>query len=203
MPRRPNGDHGLNERQRAFADQYFVDFNAVAAYRRAGYKTTGASLHACASRLLSRPTVRAYLRQKQKQMSAALELKVEKVLRELQCIAFFDPRRLLTGDGNIRAVAEWDDHSAVAVQSFEVVEMYAGKGKQRKCIGVVKKLRLHPKVTALERLGQHLGLFKQLGDKDNPLRHEHHLVAADVLDLIKSAEPGIGKAPVCVNAKQR
>jgi len=193
MPRKANAATGATDQQLLFADEYLVDFNAVAAYIRAGYKGRGKSADAAASRLLANPAIREYLQKRRERISSKLELTTEKVLTELQRVAFFDPRRVLNGDGAIKKVEDWDDHSAAAVQSLEVFEEFDGKGEERERIGVVKKLKLHPKVPALERLGQHLGLFKQPGDKDNPLHHEHHVVQ-DLVDAVAGADTGLGSA---------
>jgi len=187
----------LSEQQRLFADEYAADFNAVAAYRRAGYKGKGRAADAAASRLLNLPSVRAYLAARMDRISAKLELSTEKVLTELQRVAFFDPRRVLSGDGGIKPVEQWDDHSAAAVMSLEVFEEFAGKGEDRVQIGLTKKLKLHPKVPALERLGQHLGLFKTkvevTGKDGKPVQHEHEVVAA-LIDQVEGADTGIGTA---------
>lgn len=46
-----------------------------------------------------------------------------------------------------------------AISGIEVESVFAGSGDNRKQIGVLKKIRISPKIAALEKLGDHLGLF--------------------------------------------
>lgn len=187
---------GLTEQQRLFADEYLTDFDAVAAYQRAGYRAKGRAADAAASRLLNAPAVQAYMRNRMARISAKLELTTEDVLRELKAVAFFDPRKLLTGGGGIKRVEDWDSASAAAVQSLEVFEEFQGRGDERETVGYTKKVKLHPKVAALEKLGQHLGLFaKKLehsGPGGKPIQHAHDY--SDLLSAAEGSDTGIGPA---------
>lgn len=187
---------GLTEQQRLFADQYLADFDAVGAYRRAGYRAKGRAADAAASRLLNSTSVQAYLRERMAKISAKLELTTENVLRELMNVGFFDPRKLLTDGGTIKPVESWDDASASAVQSLEVFEEFEGRGEDRVQIGYTKKVKLHPKVPALEKLGQHLGLFvkkfEHSGPGGKPMQHTHDY--SDLLEAAEGSDTGIGPA---------
>ncbi len=52
----------LTAKQRRFADEYLIDLNATAAYKRAGYVGKGNTAEVCASQLLSNPKVAEYVR---------------------------------------------------------------------------------------------------------------------------------------------
>ena len=56
----PN-ENGLNPRQGRFVDEYLVDMNATAAYKRAGYTSKGKAAEANASRLKGSDKVKAEL----------------------------------------------------------------------------------------------------------------------------------------------
>ena len=188
---------GLSEQHRLFADHYVTCFDPIASYTFAGYRARGRSAESAASRLLCRSDVRAYLRDRMDRISAKLELTTENVLTELQRVAFFDPRKLLNGSGGIKPVEEWDDNSAAAVMSLEVDEIFTGKGDGRVHIGLTKKLKLHPKVAALEKLGQYLGMFAKkveiTGKDGKPIEHEHTaLWLQELIDAVDGADTGIG-----------
>ena len=46
------GKRPLTERQKAFVREYLIDLNAMAAYKRAGYKGTGHTAEASAQQIL-------------------------------------------------------------------------------------------------------------------------------------------------------
>lgn len=52
----------LSERQKRFADEYLIDLNATAAYKRAGYKGNGKSAENAASRLMGNVGVSKYIK---------------------------------------------------------------------------------------------------------------------------------------------
>jgi len=170
MPRSANRDPktGLTDQMRLFADNYLASFDATASYKAAGYKSKGAAARVSASQLLAKPLVQAYLKARMEKISARLELKAEDVIDELRKVGFFDPRKVLTGNGDVKPVEEWDDDSAAAVQALEVEALFEGRGEDRLQIGYTKKVKLHSKVSALEKLGQHLGLFRQKIEMSGP-----------------------------------
>jgi phage terminase small subunit len=148
----------ITEKQRVFVDEYLIDLNATQAAVRAGYSVQTANK--IGSQLLGKTRLQSAIAAAQAQRAERTAIAADRVLLELQRIAFFDIRRILNGDGSIKAVDEWDDAAVAAVSSFEVFEEFEGRGDGRKQTGITKKLKLHSKVTALINLGQHLGLFK-------------------------------------------
>lgn len=86
---------GLKEQQKRFADEYLIDYNAAAAYTRAGYKGTGASAINAACRLLANQGVQAYLAAKKRAIADRLEIRAEDVVQRLWTMANADPRELI------------------------------------------------------------------------------------------------------------
>lgn len=85
----------LTARQARFAEEYLLDANAAAAYRRAGYKvTTDGSAESAASRLLSNVKVAERVAALQKARSAATGITAEWALRRLKIEAEYG------GDGS-------------------------------------------------------------------------------------------------------
>jgi phage terminase small subunit len=87
--------HGLNPRQRRFADFYLISLNATDAYKKAGYEAEGNSAEAAASRLLAHVKVAAYIAQRQAVLQEKLEITQEMVLKRWWDIATADPNELV------------------------------------------------------------------------------------------------------------
>ncbi|MFM0614533.1 terminase small subunit [Paraburkholderia nemoris] len=86
----------LTEQQKRFADEYLIDLCAAAAYKRAGYRATGRSAIAAASRLLSNVDLQKYLHEQFAVREARVEIKQDDVLRELQAILKVDPNEIVS-----------------------------------------------------------------------------------------------------------
>lgn len=156
----------LNAKQQRFTEEYLVDFNGTQAAIRAGYsaKTAGSQ----AFDLLKKPEIKKIIDDgKKKAGEAALDLKA-KVLREYERIAFFDPRKLHSDDGNLKHILDLDDDTAAGIAGVEVyVERTTRKGKPDESgdadnvqeISKTHKIKFADKKGALDSLGKHLGIF--------------------------------------------
>jgi phage terminase small subunit len=87
---------GLTEQQKRFADEYLIDLNATAAYKRAGYRATGRSAIVNASRLLTNADLQKYLREQYAARAHRVELRQDDVVRELQAIMSVDPNEIVS-----------------------------------------------------------------------------------------------------------
>jgi hypothetical protein len=73
----------LRGRQKRFVEEYIVDLNAAAAYRRAGYKNSEASRHS-ASDLLAQPHIQAAIAEEQQRRATRTELTQDYVITSLR-----------------------------------------------------------------------------------------------------------------------
>lgn len=87
--------HGLNPKQRRFADFYLISLNATDAYKKAGYLSEGNSAEVNASRLLRHDRVQAYIAERQAKLQDKLEITQEMVLKRWWDIATADPNELV------------------------------------------------------------------------------------------------------------
>ena len=156
----------LNDKQKRFCEEYMIDLNATQAAIRAGYSKKTA--YSIAERLLRNVDIQGYLVDKRKKIADKLEISQERVLKELARIAFFDIRKVYDDNNVLVDVVKMDDDAAAVVSGIEVDEIYEGVGKDRAKIGNTVKLKLSNKVTALENLGKHLGLFEKDNDQKKP-----------------------------------
>lgn len=78
------------------------------------------------------------------------------VLVSLARTAFADPRKLFDSAGQPLPVQELDDDTALAIESIEVVETFAGAGEERVHTGYVKKYKFSKRSAAQDMLMKHL-----------------------------------------------
>lgn len=88
------------------------------------------------------------------------EISVERVLKEMARMAFFDARKLFDADGMPLPVDQLDDDTAAAVVGVDVVTV----GNQDMGVGQVRKIKLADKGKGLEMLARHLSMFKDTVD---------------------------------------
>lgn len=147
----------LQPRQLSFVREYLVDLNATKAAIRAGYSERGASVTGV--QLLGNPKIKALIDESLQKRAERVEVRADDVLRELVRVANADLRKAFNDDGTLKPVREWPDDVAAFISSVESESLYKGRGRKRQEVGTVKKIKLWPKVQALELLGKHLKLF--------------------------------------------
>jgi phage terminase small subunit len=93
------------------------------------------------------------------ELKASLEITQDRVLREFAAIAFLDIRKFFTKQGALLPVHDLGDLEAAAVASLEAEGIYEGKGADRTEVGRLTKIKLSDKLSALNSLAKHLGMF--------------------------------------------
>lgn len=141
----------LNERERAFTQEYPVDMNATQAARRAGYsiKTAGSKGHS----LLKKVEIQAAIQESFRLRSVRTEITQDMVLKELATIAFADMAVYVEwGPSGLTLVAS-DTLPPDATRAVMEVSESITEGGQN------TKFKLFDKIKALELVGKHLGMF--------------------------------------------
>jgi len=151
----------LTPKQQRFVDEYLCDLNATQAAIRAGYSEKNADV--IGYQLLRKTSVSAEIVRCRKQITEKCQVTQERVIAELACIAFFDPRKLYDENGNLKPIQELDEETATAIQSMDqnIVKIKRENGKNRNETVLVDKIRLHNKIDALDRLARYLGLYEK------------------------------------------
>lgn len=149
----------LNAKQQRFVEEYLIDLNATRAAIRAGYSEKTA--HTQGPRLLYNAEVQEAVEAAKLARSMRTQVTADRVLEELARIGFSDLRNVMTREGALLSPGEWDDNTAAAISSLEVVTTYKGEEDEegRKVPEHVHKIKTWDKNSALEKLGKHLGLF--------------------------------------------
>ncbi|QGP80014.1 terminase small subunit [Sphingobium sp. CAP-1] len=85
----------LSPKQQRFVEEYLVDLNATAAYRRAGYAAKGNAAEVNANRLLRNAKVAAAISAAMAARSERTEISQDMVIREWLAIAMADPNEVI------------------------------------------------------------------------------------------------------------
>ncbi|WP_136420294.1 terminase small subunit [Herbaspirillum sp. ST 5-3] len=149
---------GLTDKQRRFADEYLIDLNATAAYKRAGYTGKGNAAESMASQLLRNIKVAKYIQEAMDRRSEKVEISSEQVLSEIGKLAFADIRKVFNENGQLLPIHMLPDEIAASVSSIEVVTSRIPGGEPAD-IEHTAKIKFWDKRGSLELLGRHLKLF--------------------------------------------
>lgn len=152
----------LTRNQQIFVDEYLIDRNGTRAYK-AAYKTCkkDETARVNASRLLTKANIQDAVESALAAQQERTQITADKVLKELARIGFSDLRKAFDENGRLRRPEEWDDDTAAAMASIEVVTRALGDGE----VEYIHKIKSWDKKGALELLGKHLKLFTE--------KHEH------------------------------
>ncbi|MBY0527328.1 MAG: terminase small subunit [Gemmataceae bacterium] len=146
----------LTPKQQRFVDEYLIDLNATAAYKRAGYQARTDNVAASsASELLRNPKVAAAIAAGKAARAQRTAVTADAVVQELARLAFSRMRTFVRWgpDGvtlNASDTLSEDADACVAEVSQTTTQS-----------GGTVRFKLHKKEQALRMLGQHTGLFKE------------------------------------------
>jgi len=139
-----NPFEALTPKQQLFCDEYLVDMNATRAALRAGYsKSTALN-----GQLMTMPKIELYLKQRTQEKAKKLQVDHEMVLAELTKIAFANMGDYFGADGKLKPMHEIADDKKAALWNMRVSEDKNGP---------TVHIRLNNKLTALEKIGRHIG----------------------------------------------
>lgn len=165
----------LTPKQRRFVEEYLIDLNGTQAAIRAGYSEHTAG--SIASENLQKPEIVEALREAQARLSRRTGLTAERVLGELEKLAFANIQDFMrvTSQGEPYVdVSQLTRDQAAALQEFTVEDYTEGRGEDARDVKRVR-IKLSDKRAALTELGRHLGLFsdtvktQQLDANGNPI----------------------------------
>lgn len=148
------GEQALTPKQQRFVDEYLIDLNPQAAYQRAGYQARGKSLAVNPYRLLENARIQAAITQRQQALQAATQVTQERVIHELALVGFADMATYVTWGPDSVTIKE---SAALRPEHTRVVESVS---QTTTLAGGSIRFKLHDKIAALTKLGEHLGIFK-------------------------------------------
>jgi len=167
MPVLDNAKHEL------FAQGVAVGKSGRDAYKAAGFKTkTEQATDAAASRLLSDVRVKARIAEIQSEGATAAGVTVEAIVKELARLGFSDIRKVVSWRAEAVPVQAEEGEVGQAILSRVTVldsatiddDAAAAVSEVSQGANGALRVKLHDKLPALVRLGEHLGMFKGEGD---------------------------------------
>jgi len=148
----------LNDKQQRFVDEYLIDLNATAAYRRAGYTAKGNAAEVNAARLLRNAQVVLAVKEAMKARETRTMITQDRVLQELARIAFFDIRKLYNEDGSMKLPHELDDDAAAVLSGVDISTSLIAGAEEPTSVQT-KKAKVFDKGAALTLAMRHLGML--------------------------------------------
>lgn len=164
----------LTAKQQLFVKEYLVDLNATQAAIRAGYSAKTAEV--IGHENLRKPKIAEAIEKAMDKRSERTEITADRVLQELAKIGFAnisDYLRVNTAERVVDYKEVEDDEGNITrtpvfgmVQSVEVFDTDDVDRVKLDAVAEIKEtkegisLKLHDKVSALEKMGRHLGMFK-------------------------------------------
>ncbi|SMH30582.1 terminase small subunit [Azospirillum agricola] len=170
----------LTDQKRRFVDAYLLEPNGTRAAITAGYSPKTAA--AQASRLLKDVNVAKAIDEGQRRLSIRSGITPDMIMAELAKLGFSDIRQVVQWRAAVQQVAEDPDTGEPVLQvANEVVITDSAKLSDAAAAGILEvsqskdgtlKVRMHDKLGALVKMGQHLGMFRPAPSPDAPGKKE-------------------------------
>lgn len=165
----------LTDKQLRFCEEYLIDLNATQAAIRAGYSEDTAKSIGCEN--LTKPNIQESITRMKVERSQRTQITADRVLQELAVIGFSSVQNyILDDDGKLELEQAAEVDSIRAVSSIRRKKKKYGHGKDQ-TEEVETEIKLWPKVSALQQMGQHLGIF----EKDNNQKNANKLANITVI----------------------
>jgi len=110
-------------------------------------------------KLLQNPNVALRISEIRNKTRERNEAKLDEVLDNLAKFLRFNLKSIFKPDGTMKSFDEMTDEEAACIQSFEVVELFSGKGENKRAIGTVKKVKLIDKLGTIDKLMRQMGAY--------------------------------------------
>ena len=143
----------LTAKQKLFADEYIIDFNATRAAIAAGYSEKTARQVSCEN--LTKPNIQSAIANAMKERNERVEVNADYVLNRLVEVDQMDVADILDDHCNLLPITEWPKAWRTTISGIEVTELMSGKGDDKEQYGLLKKIKFPDKVKNLELIGKH------------------------------------------------
>ena len=151
----------LSPKARRFVAEYLIDFNGAHAAVRAGYSVHTARVQA--SQLLSNVKVAAAVQKGLDRQLRSCDLSIERIIRQLAMVAYFDPKRMFDEHGQLLPIHEMPPEIRHGLPGIDFMESRTTGDLERST--VVRRFHLN-RGPAIIALAKHLQVFtRSLGDK--------------------------------------
>lgn len=150
-------------RKAIFVEAYIANGgNATEAAKTAGYSRATADQQG--SRLLKDVKVAASISYRSQSVAKKYELNTELVVKSIVQELLFDPAKLYSEDGTLKAITDLDEDTRMALASIEFEQL----GSQDAPV-FVRKIKWAQRQGAREQAMKHLGMFEKDNDQSRPI----------------------------------
>ena len=171
---------GMKDQHAWFCLEYVRNgFDQTSAAITVGFAKRSASMQA--SRLIKSDNCKKYIASLKKDVGRCIGVDVYKIAMEYKKIGFSNIGAFLGPNNELVRLSDVGEEATAAVSSIEVFELYEGQGEKRKKIGETKKLKLHDKINALDKLARMIGVE---GVSKTELTHKFGKERADDEDYV-------------------
>lgn len=156
--------------QEMFVSNLLSGMSQAQAYRKAGYKAKNPDSQA--NQIMRNKKVALRVAYKRDILQKKLDITPERNLRAMANIAYADLAEFYDEDGNLKNIHEIPKAARMAIAGIDVEEIFEGRGKNRKKVGEIKKVRRWDPNKAQENIAKILGQFSDEVDKGKePVQH--------------------------------
>lgn len=144
----------MTDLQKAFAEQYVIDYHITDAGKRAGIQ--GDNINIVAWKMLQLPEVQQYVEKLQNESAVRCQVSKDELLLEFKKVGFSNIKNYLHNDLDVKYLSEIE--TTEAIKSIKKTTR-SGEDYSDTTVEIV----LHDKLSALVSIGRHIGFF----EKDN------------------------------------
>lgn len=183
----------LTPQQFRYVQEYLIDpTSQKAAAIRAGYAIP--TSQETSSRLMSHPKVKEAIRRGQLDLSEKMGITAQRVLQELALIGFAKINDSVSVGPDGEAEVDLKGLSQGNPNSPTEVTVSITKGRHAGKTTTIKSVKHADKVSALEKIGKHLGMFKEQVEHSGTVTLEQLVANSMKQELV--VEPTITEEPV-------
>lgn len=147
----------LNDKQKRFCREYVIDLNATQAAIRSGYskKTCGSIGNA----LLQKVEIQTFIKKLQVKIQERTEITADKIVQELAKIGFSNIQDLMQEGFEFKDIISLKPEKSAVIQSVKCCTTTRMLGEIQETTKEVQ-VKVYDKISALEKIGRHIGMFK-------------------------------------------
>jgi len=160
------------QKEHDFVLLYFKTGKMGEAARQAGFTGTSGTVAVMATSILKKPKAQAMLQALRQRAQERTEITSDKLLKELGKVAFANMRNYVRLDKNGDPhpdLSDLDEEGWAAIEELTTETYIEGSGDYAREVKRVK-IKLSPKLAAIEKAMKHLGMFdkRRSGGMDDP-----------------------------------
>lgn len=160
--RLPEGEGKLTPKMLEYCEEYVLTGSSKMAYLKA-YNTSNmksGTISSKGSTMLTWKNIGDRISEIREKLYERNRATIDELIRDLSKMVRFDPGDMYDDNGALLPIKQMSKEVRQMIISFDLEELYFGKGKDKENYGCLKKVRLIPKLDAIEKLMKFLGAYQ-------------------------------------------